>query len=113
MRHVVLLSGLALTLVVCPPAGAADVPVSGTSLTVVDNPVKPNSRKAVFKSRDEAISLGLEDPGVAGATVELVNWSGTTIRDGLNGAFTHDGLRLGGFRKYGTHFTTDSGDFAP
>jgi hypothetical protein len=73
MRHIVLLSGLALMLVACPPAGAADVPISGKSLTVVDNPAKPNSRKAVFKSADSTIQLGVEDPRVTGATIELVN----------------------------------------
>ena len=55
---------------------------------------------------------GLIDPT---ATVEddKVIWSSTTVREGLNGAFDYDALRLSGFQKYGTQFTTNSGDYLP
>ena len=55
---------------------------------------------------------GLIDP-TATAENDKITWSSTTIREGLNGSFSYDGLRLGGFRKYGTNFTTNSGDFVP
>jgi hypothetical protein len=55
---------------------------------------------------------GLIDPA---ATIEddKITWSSITIREGLNGSFSYDRLRLGGFRKYGTHFTSNSGDYTP
>ena len=55
---------------------------------------------------------GLIDPA-ATAENDKITWGSTTIREGLNGAFSYDGLRLSGFRKYGTNFTTNSGDYVP
>jgi len=55
---------------------------------------------------------GLIDPA---ATVDddRITWTSTTIREGLNGSFDYDQLRMTGFRKYGTHFTTNSNEFVP
>jgi len=55
---------------------------------------------------------GLIDPTATPET-DKVTWASTTIREGLNASFSYDQLRLGGFVKYGTHFTTNSGDYAP
>jgi hypothetical protein len=55
---------------------------------------------------------GLIDP-TATVDDDKITWTSTTIREGLNGGFSYDGLRLGGFQKYGTNFTTNSGDFVP
>jgi hypothetical protein len=52
---------------------AADVPITGSKLTVVDNVLKPTKKKATFKSADVVINAGAEDPRVSGATIELVN----------------------------------------
>ena len=55
---------------------------------------------------------GLIDP-TATAENDKITCSSTTIREGLNGSFSYDRLRLDGFQKYGTHFTTNSSDYAP
>jgi hypothetical protein len=55
---------------------------------------------------------GLIDP-TATAEDDKIIWSTTTVREGLNGSFDYDGLRLSGFQKYGTQFTTNSGDYLP
>jgi len=55
---------------------------------------------------------GLIDPA-ATADDDRITWTSTTIREGLNGSFNYDQLRMSGFRKYGTHFTTNSNEFVP
>jgi hypothetical protein len=55
---------------------------------------------------------GLIDP-TATAEDDEISWTATTIREGLNGSFSYDQLRMTGFRKYGTNFTTNSADFVP
>jgi len=55
---------------------------------------------------------GLIDP-TATAEDDKILWSSTTVREGLNGAFDYDALKLSGFQKYGTQFTTNSGDYLP
>ena len=49
------------------------------------------------------------------ATVESdkVTWASTTIEEGLNPSFDYNRLRLNGFQRYGTHFTTNSSDYTP
>jgi hypothetical protein len=54
-------------------AVAADVTITGSKLTVIDNVLKPTKKKATFKSADVLINAGVEDPRVSGATIELVN----------------------------------------
>lgn len=75
MRRIVSLSIITNVLagVLAATAGATDVPITGSKLTVVDHLLSPAKRKAVFKSSDPGIQAGTEDPRVSGATVELVN----------------------------------------
>ncbi len=55
---------------------------------------------------------GLVDP-TATADDDKIVWATTTVREGLNGSFDYDALRFSGFQKYGTQFTTNSGDYLP
>jgi hypothetical protein len=55
---------------------------------------------------------GLIDPTVTAEDDKII-WSSTTVREGLNGSFDYDGLRFSGFQKYGTQFTTNTGDYLP
>ena len=73
MRRIVSLSIATNVLLIATLAVAADVPITGGKLTVIDNVLKPTKKKATFKSADIIISSGAEDPRVSGATIELVN----------------------------------------
>lgn len=55
---------------------------------------------------------GLIDPSVT-AEDDKIDWTSTTVREGLNGSFNYNGLRFSGFQKYGTQFTTNSADYLP
>jgi len=55
---------------------------------------------------------GLIDPSATPDDDKIV-WTSTTVREGLNGGFDYNGLRLSGFQRYGTQFTTNSGDYQP
>jgi hypothetical protein len=55
---------------------------------------------------------GLIDP-TATAEDDEISWTSITIREGLNGTFSYDQLRLSGFRKFGTNFTTNTAEYLP
>ena len=67
--------------------------------------------------QEKAVYLGGNLPGLIDPTAtaedDKIIWSSTTVREGLNGSFDYDGLRFSGFQKYGTQFTTNSGDYLP